>query len=147
MKKKFLIFIGVILVIFGLLLVAPGLVDGNKFKPLIEDGFEAATGRQIIIGGDLSLKLIPSPALSVKDVSLANIPGGAAENFLELDRLDLRLEFLPLLSGDYKITSLVLEGGTINLERDAAGNATGSSFSPRKMPPGKPARWRWTVLS
>ena len=123
MKKKILIFLGVVLVVFGLLLVAPNLIDGNRFKPLVIEGFEAATGRQIIIDGDLSLKLIPSPALSVRDVSLANIPGGQAENFLELESLDLRLELFPLLSGDYKITSLVLVGGNINLERDASGIA------------------------
>ena len=99
MKKKILIFLGVVLVVFGLLLVAPNLIDGNRFKPLVIEGFEAATGRQIIIDGDLSLKLIPSPALSVSNVSLANIPGGQAENFLELENLDLRLELFPLLGG------------------------------------------------
>jgi uncharacterized protein involved in outer membrane biogenesis len=121
-KKKFLIAASVLTAVFAILLIAPNFVDWNRFKPEVEQGFEAATGRQIAIAGELSFKLLPSPALSVSKVSLANVPWGKSPNFLELDSLDIRLKLLPLLNKDFKVTSLVLVGGQINLERDGKGN-------------------------
>lgn len=123
MKKKILITAGVLLLLLGVLVVLPNLVDWNKFKPQFADGVRAATGQDVTIEGELTFKLLPSPAVTAANVSLANVEGGVSENFIELERLDLRVELLPLLSGDLKITSLVLEGGKIFLERDARGNA------------------------
>ncbi|MCH7806160.1 MAG: AsmA family protein [Proteobacteria bacterium] len=123
MKKKILITAGVLLLLLGVLVVLPNLVDWNKFKPQFADGVRAATGQEVTIEGELTFKLLPSPAVTAANVSLANVEGGVSENFIELERLDLRVELLPLLSGDLQITSLVLEGGKIFLERDARGHA------------------------
>ncbi|MHA1544159.1 MAG: AsmA family protein [Alphaproteobacteria bacterium] len=123
MKKKIIIIVGVLVLLMGGLIIAPNLIDWNSFKPQVADGFEAATGQTVKLGGDLSFKLLPSPALRASNVSLANWPGGEAENFLEMEALDIRLELFPLLSGDVKITSLVVDGGKIYLERDLEGNA------------------------
>jgi len=123
LKKKILIISGVLVLLLGILIILPNLVDWNKFKPQFADGVKAATGQTITIDGDLKFKLLPSPALTASNVSLANIPGGIAPNFVELQGLDLRLKLWPLFSGDLQITSLVLEGGKIFLERDAEGRA------------------------
>lgn len=122
LKEKLLIALGVLTAVFAILLIAPNFVDWNRFKPEVEKGFEAATGRQIAIVGELSFKLLPAPALSVSQVSLANVAWAANPSFLQLDSLDIRLKLIPLLSKDFKVTSLVLVGGKINLERDRDGN-------------------------
>ena len=123
MKKKIIITVGVLFLILGGLVIAPNLIDWNSYKPQLASGVEAATGQVVKFEGDLSFKLLPSPALRASNVSLANWPGGEAENFLEMEGLDIRLELFPLLSGDVKITSLVVDGGKIFLERDLEGNA------------------------
>lgn len=123
MKKKIIITFGVLVLILGGLIIAPNLIDWNSYKPQLASGVEAATGQAVKFEGDLSFKLLPSPALRASNVSLANWPGGEAENFLEMEGLDIRLELFPLLSGDVKITSLVVDGGKIFLERDLDGNA------------------------
>lgn len=123
MKKKLIIIVGVLVLLLGGLVIAPNLIDWNSYKPQLASGVETATGQAIKFEGDLSFKLLPSPALRASDVSLPNWPGGEAENFLEMEGLDIRLELFPLLSGDVKITSLVVDGGKIFLERDLEGNA------------------------
>jgi len=140
LKKKILIISGVLVLLFAILIVLPNLVDWNKFKPQFADGVKAATGQTITIDGDLKFKLLPSPALTASNVSLANIPGGISENFIELEGLDLRLKLWPLFSGDVQITSLVLDGGKIFLERDASGQANWELLFVTEADPGDEAR-------
>ncbi|HXV73774.1 MAG TPA: AsmA family protein, partial [Sphingomonadales bacterium] len=127
-RKKLIIAGGVLLAVLAFLLIAPNFVDWNRFKPEVERGFEAATGRQIAIAGELSFKLLPAPALSVSRVSLANVPWARDANFLELESLDIRMRLLPLLNKDVEVTSLVLVGGRINLERAGDGRANWSEL-------------------
>ena len=145
MKKKILILVSIILFLIAGLLIAPNLIDWNEYKSQVADGFESATGNKIDIKGELSFKLLPSPALSASAVSLANVSWGGAENFLELKSLDIRLELFPLLNGNYKVTSLLLDGGKINLEKNAAGDANWKQlFAGGEK---KPTRWQrrqWT---
>ncbi len=136
MKKKILITVGVFVLLIGVLVVLPNLVDWNKFKPQFADGVRAVTGQNVSIEGDLKFKLLPSPALTAANVSLANVEGGFSENFIELEGLDLRLELMPLFSGDIQITSLVLDGGKIYLERDQEGRANWETLFTGEAEPG-----------
>ncbi len=146
MKKKILITLGVLVLLLGGLIVAPNLIDWNAYKPQVANGFKAATGQTVRLDGDLSFKLWPSPALRASNVSLANWPGGEAENFLEMDGLDIRLELFPLLSGDVKITSLVIDGGNINLERDLEGRANWEVLFAGKEAAAEPAGEKQVAL-
>lgn len=134
LKKKLWIIGGAVIVVLAVLLIAPNLIDWNRFKPQVESGFEAATGRQLQIAGNLSFKLLPSPALSVQQVSLANVPWAQEQKFMELEALDLRLKLIPLLSRDFVITSLVLDGGRINLERSSEGRANWEELFAKEEP-------------
>lgn len=146
MKKKLIITCGVLLLILGGLIVAPNLIDWNDYKPMVADAFESATGQTVKLDGDLSFKLLPSPALSASNVSLANVPGGQAANFLEMDALDLRVELWPLFSGDFKVTSLVVDGGKIHLERDLEGAANWETLFQSAETEPAPEKQREVVL-
>ncbi|HZD24959.1 MAG TPA: AsmA family protein, partial [Alphaproteobacteria bacterium] len=96
-----------------------------------------ATGRELAIDGDISLSLLPAPALSAGDLRLGNPAGhgaghgagqGAAD-MARLKRLDVRVAFWPLLSGNVEVTSVRLVEPHIHLQVFADGS-NNWSFGP-----------------
>jgi len=53
------------------------LQDYSRIKGLIEQAVMDASGRRLVIHGDLTLSLSLAPELEVKDVTLENTSGGS----------------------------------------------------------------------
>jgi len=140
------ILIAVVVILVALVAGAVGLlmsIDFNKYKPEIAAAVKSATGRDLSIGGDFKLGISLSPTLAVDNVSLSNIPGGSRPVMVNLNRLDVQVELIPLLSKKIKVDRIILEGADILLETDAKGkgnwvfeasgaNATASTAAPAK---------------
>lgn len=136
--KKALYAIGIILVAFvGAVLVVPGLIDWNDYKAEIAARVRAATGREATLKGDIRLSLLPAPALSVADVSLASLPGAKDPQTVRLKRLDVRVAFAPLLSGQIKVETIRLVEPVLVLETLADGRRTWD-LAPAPSPGAKP---------
>lgn len=123
MKKTGIVAAVVVAVLAVAALVAPSFVDWNRYKGDITGRIEEALGRRVTIGGDLSLALLPVPALSAKSVSLANIEGASSPDMVTLDSLRVRLDPLPLLTGKVKVGSIILEQPVIRLEKLSDGRS------------------------
>ena len=99
MKKLLIGLAGLLVVLVVAVLVVPGLIDWNGYKPQIRDQVREATGRDLEIGGDISLGILPAPALTVENVRFANAEGLEPPHMATLERLEVRVAFGPLLSG------------------------------------------------
>ena len=120
--KKLLIGLGILLVVvIAALLVGPSFVNWNDHKAKIIAAVHDATGRQLAIDGDISLAILPAPALSVRDIRLAGLSD--AEEMLTLKALEVRLALAPLISGKIQVTSVRLIQPTIVLEALPEGRA------------------------
>lgn len=120
--KKILIGIGAVLVLLiAAVLIVPMFIPVEVYKAEIVKGIEEATGRKARIDGDFSLALLPRAEFIAGKVSLANAPGGKAENLVSLDRLTVKVAVFPLLSGNLEIDALVVEKPIISLEVDKSG--------------------------
>src|SRR5436190_5362709 len=138
------ILIAVVVILVALVAGAVGIlmsIDFNKYKPEIAAAVKSATGRDLSIGGDFKLGISLSPTLAVDNVSLSNMPGGSRPVMVNLNRLDVQVELIPLLSKKIKVDRIILEGADILLETDAKGkgnwvfeapgaNATASTAAP-----------------
>ncbi len=71
--------------------------DPNDFREDIESAVRKSTGRELIIEGDISLKLFPWLAVEVGRTTLGNLPGFEADTLAEFDRAKLGVRMLPLL--------------------------------------------------
>ncbi len=126
MKKLGFGLLGLVVVLVAGLLIAPSFVDWNAQKGRISSEIQDLTGRDLAIDGDVSLTLLPAPALSAARVRLANAPGGSAPAMVELDAFKVRVALLPLLRGEVLVESVdlvrprilaeVLPGGAKNWE-------------------------------
>ena len=113
----------VVLVVVAVLIV-PGFINWNAYKADIVAIAEDATGRTLAIDGDISLRLLPSPALSVANVRLANPQGAADPNLVSLESLEVQAAFWPLLRRELQVRSVRLRKPQIALEILADGTAT-----------------------
>ena len=116
MRKVFVALLLLLVVLVAGILVAPSFVDWNSQKGRLAAQFMALTGRDLSIAGDVRFTLLPAPALSAEEVSLANLAGGSAPEMARVRRLDLRIALSPLLRGDVQVESLVLVEPEILLE-------------------------------
>ncbi len=115
--RKVLIALGVVLALLvAAVLVGPSLVDWNAHKDRIVAEVQKATGRNFSIQGDMSLSLLPVPALSAQGVRLASIEGGSSAPMVELKELRVRIALLPLLEGTVQVERILLVEPKILLE-------------------------------
>jgi uncharacterized protein involved in outer membrane biogenesis len=125
------------------LVVAGGVVialsfDPDSLKPRIIAAVKQATGRDLTLDGRIRLGLSLRPTLTVQGVSFANPPGFSRPQMATLERLDLSLALLPLLSHRVEIDRLVLVKPDIILETDAQGRPNWQ-FTPLTGPAAPPS--------
>jgi AsmA protein len=111
--------------VFALLVVAtvaaPLLVPLETWKAQIVQRTKAATGRDLRIDGAIRLAFLPRLRLELDKVGLSGAPGARNGELLRLDRLQLVIGVLPLLSGRLDVESIELERPLISLEIDDKG--------------------------
>ncbi|PCI33476.1 MAG: hypothetical protein COB54_04020 [Alphaproteobacteria bacterium] len=119
--KKLGLGLGVVIVMLvGAILVVPSFLNWNEYKDQIEQTASDITGRKVMIKGDISLSLLPTSALSVKDVSVTNLDEGHAEYMLSLKSLDIKVSFPSVISslfgGKVKVEKFILVDPVVALE-------------------------------
>jgi uncharacterized protein involved in outer membrane biogenesis len=125
-------------------------IDFNQYKGLVASQVKAATGRDLVIGGNFKLALSLTPSVAVDNVSFANAPGGSRPTMASFKRLEVEMQLMPLLSSrQIKVDRLILDGADILLETDAKGqgnwtfqppgSAGASTSAPGQPPSGGPA--------
>ncbi len=113
----------------------------NAYKPEIEQALERSLGRQVTLGGPLSLALSLTPTISAEDVAIANPPGFSRPEMATLKRLDAEVALVPLLSNRLAIRRIVLVQPEIAIEINQAGRSNLSLAripSSRSAPPVSP---------
>ena len=104
------------------LLVIPSFINWNTYKSEIADQVRALTGRELIIGGDIDLKIFPSPRLVAENVSLSSIEGAQSPDLVSLRSVEVRIALAPLLGGNIGIETVQLIEPQVFLEVLADGH-------------------------
>jgi uncharacterized protein involved in outer membrane biogenesis len=115
-KKVAVALVVLIVLVVGALLVAPSFWDWNGEKGRLAALVKAQTGRDLEIAGDVSLRLLPTPAFSARQVTLANLEGGSDAAMVRLEELEISIGLLPLLRGELLVNSVTLVKPEVLLE-------------------------------
>jgi hypothetical protein len=129
MKKLKWIVTGLVALVVAVVVAGYVVLSGMDFDDLrarIEAEAKAATGRDLVIGGKIDLAVSLTPAIAIEQVSFANADWGSRAQMITLDRFEVEVALLPLLSGDIEIRRLVVVRPNILLETDAEGRANWS---------------------
>lgn len=84
--------------VIGAVIYITVVFDPNDYRDEINTAAQDATGRELIIAGDLELKLFPWVGVSVNQLALTNAEGFGPEPMLEVGELQARVELMPLLT-------------------------------------------------
>ncbi len=113
------------------------LFDPNSIKPRIVDAVRAATGRELVLQGPLSIGLSLQPTLQAQDVRLSNPTGFSRLDMATLSKVEARLALWPLMRGRVEIVRLDVTNPDVMLETSASGQ-NNWRFAPaahRQTPP------------
>jgi len=107
----------------------------------VERAVESATGRDVIIAGDVGVSYWPVLGLRAERVTLANVDGGRAPSFIEAEEIDIGVEIRPLFDRQVVVRRFVLQRPRIALEVDAEGQPNWI-LTPRPAPGPTPTQPR-----
>ncbi len=99
--------------------------DPNDYKDKISDGVRKATGRELVIEGDLHLSLFPWLAIEMGRTELGNAPGFDDTPFASFESARLSVRVMPLiLQRQVVVGTAALDSLRINLQvrKDGTGN-------------------------
>lgn len=120
--KRALVIIPVILVILlAVAVIAPGFMDWNQYKPQAQQQVKAITGLDLELAGDIGFTILPSPRIMAEKVTIKAPEGSKAEALASVERLDVNVELMPLLSGQVSVKYVTLVKPEINLEKLESG--------------------------
>lgn len=110
-----------VMVIIIAAVALPLYIDPNDFKPEIESAVNDATGRKLVIEGDLELSVFPWLGVSTGKLVLDNAPGFTETKFAEIEASEIKVKLLPLLSKNLEVNRIVLKGLRLNLAKNKSG--------------------------
>ena len=120
--RKLLIGLGVVVALLVVAaFVVPMVIPTETYKKEIAKAVKDATGRDLVIKGDVKVSILPTLGATVRDVSFANAPGGKAKHMATFKELVVEVKLFPLISGDIEVDRFVLVEPVINLEVDKSG--------------------------
>ena len=117
MQRFLFAILALIVLVAGILIVAPVLVPVSAYKGRVEKAASDALCRAVTIGDNLRFKLVPQTAFHVEDLAIANAEGFDAPHLARVRQADIGVKLMPLLQGSVQIDQFVLTEPDINLAR------------------------------
>lgn len=105
MQTGLLAFAIVLIVALVAAIAGPHLVDWTTYRPQFERELSRVLGTDVRIDGDLDARLLPSPSLSLRGLSLGDQQSGAGARAA---RLDIEFHLGSLLRGEWRAARLAL---------------------------------------
>ena len=132
--RAFLLFIGVLMVAaLTALFAAPVLVDWNSYRSTFEKQATALLGREVRVGGNASLRLLPSPYLHFDNVRIADQTGRFDNPLIRVEGFTIFLSVPPLLRGAIEAREIELDGPDVRLSVDNDGNANWQGLAANRV--------------
>ncbi len=115
------VLLGFLLLALGLGVTLWALVDTGLWQQQLIEQIRERTGRTLSFGGDLRLMFFPALGVEATDVSLSNAPGFGERPMLQVGRLAVEVQVLPLLRGELRVDTVMLEELRLRLARNRQG--------------------------
>ena len=125
MNKSLKIFLLVLATIVGLgglgIWYFAATINPAQLTQLLSSAVKEATGRELKIAGPVSLRIFPSLGITAERVSLSNATWAEKSDMLRVQRLELDIELIPLLSKRVELNTINLSGVDAYLQTNKLG--------------------------
>ncbi len=124
MNSFLLALTALLILVLSALFAAPLFIDWNDYRPAFETQATKLLGRQVKVGGNVHLLLLPVPELRFDDVKVADEKGNLDKPLLEARSFEAWLNFGTLLSGTFEARKIAIVDPVLRL--DVRGDGTGN---------------------
>jgi uncharacterized protein involved in outer membrane biogenesis len=125
-------FLAILAIPAAIIAIMVARFDPNQYAPAIIAAVNTATGRQLTLGGPITLEISLTPRIVATNLSLSNPAGFADPYLLKLSRVEAQVALLPLLSHRVDVLKLVLVNPVITMESGPKGDADWDFSAPNK---------------
>ncbi len=95
--------------------------DFNQYRDYVAQRMKAATGRDLVIAGDVNVGFSLSPRLTARQVSFRNAAWSDQPQMASLGEIEAQIDLLSILFGDIRLKDVVLRGGQVVVETNKEG--------------------------
>jgi uncharacterized protein involved in outer membrane biogenesis len=150
-KVALSLLIALFVIIVGLAIAIPLLLDVDRYRPAVAAHIQQETGKPAQIGR-LALTILPQVSIRVDDFALGNPPGFPSGDFVKARRIYAVVDVFALLHHQVVVNSLELDDPAINLLSDGHGkwnfeNPPAKTAAPAAPPGGEKASFTLGVIS
>lgn len=131
-KYLFIAIILLIVVVVGAGVFFIKTLDLNNYKELIVNKTKEATGRNLIIAGDIEHTLWPRLGLTLGQTTFGNASGFGDKPMATVEKVNINVAVLPLLKSKVEASKLVLHGLKMNLHKNAKGVSNWDDLMPEE---------------
>ena len=122
MKKFLLILLLVVIAIAGIFgFLFYQTIDEKSYQQQIVSSAQQLLGRQLQVNGQLSIKLFPSPVITLTDVSILNPQEFKNKNLIHVEKVEADVQFSSLSKNPLVIQNITLVKPHIFLEKNEQG--------------------------
>ncbi|GAB6263207.1 AsmA family protein [Photobacterium sp. R1] len=127
MKKILYLLLAIVVVVVVGIGVLVTLIDPNQFKPLIAEQVKKATGRDLVMEGDISWRFFPSIGFDIGRTEFRNPEGFAEPNLVQFNEAGVSVSVLPLFSHQLEVGRVTLKDARVFIQtrKDGVSNLDG----------------------
>lgn len=96
-------------------LIVPRVFNPNDYRDDLAALVKQKTGRELTLGGNLSVSVFPWLGVRAYDVSFSQPVGLGKGNMLQVGEVDLKVKVLPLFKKQVEVATVVLKQPTIHI--------------------------------
>ena len=121
--------LGALLVlVLGALFAVPHFIDWNQYRGVIEEEASRIIGRDLRIGANVKLRLLPTPMIRLEDVRVADTAATTGEPIFRTEYVSTKLAISPLLRGVLEASEIELHNPVLRLVLDQSGGGNWQSL-------------------
>ncbi len=124
MNSFLLALTALLILVLSALFAAPLFIDWNDYRPAFETQASKLLGREVKVGGNVHLVLLPAPELRFDDVKVADETGSLDKPLLEARSFEAWLNFGAMLAGTFEARKIAIVDPVLRLDvrEDGTGN-------------------------
>lgn len=120
---------GLVILALSALFAVPYFVDWNSYRGVFEEEVTRVLGRDVRVGGNVNLRLLPSPYVRFEKLKIADVGGEAGESVFRAESFTMWLSIPPLLQGVVEARKIEIKKPVLRLVTDGNGGGNWQSLS------------------
>lgn len=127
---------GAIVALLAALFAVPAMIDWNGYRGVFEEEATRVLGRDVRLGGNVNLRLLPAPYVSFEKMRISDPESQTGEPLFRAESFTMWLAISPLLQGVLQANQIELKDPVLKLAlgADGSGNWSKLKLTPGSLP-------------